>query len=44
MLEGPYPGGKWIYDQASKFNFNTEEDISFPRIYLKKNEFNFSFS
>ncbi len=41
MLGGPYPGGKWIWDKAKlwkKMNFD------FPRIWLKKKEFNFSFS
>ena len=42
MLWWPYPGGKWVGDFATKHNH--ESNFSFPRIYLKKNEFNFSFS
>lgn len=71
MLNGPYPGGRWIYETSKKFRVNSEQwknnlisevyfqsfdnhqsfpqiskniPISFPRIWLKKNEFNFSFS
>jgi len=50
MLWWPYPWWKWIYETAKQFQLNSEkwivksENISFPRIYLKKDEFNFSFS
>ena len=52
MLWWPYPGWKWIYEKALKIenegrlekNEKYLEKISFPRVFLKKNEFNFSFS
>jgi len=53
MLWWPYPWWRWIYEKA-KMKVDVEEkvnwkslqnlEISFPRIWLKKNEFNFSFS
>ncbi|HMT01451.1 MAG TPA: tRNA (adenosine(37)-N6)-threonylcarbamoyltransferase complex transferase subunit TsaD [Candidatus Absconditabacterales bacterium] len=42
MLGGPYPGGKRISDLATLGKINPE--ISFKRIFLKSDEFNFSFS
>jgi len=42
MLGGPYPWWKWISDKADLHNWNDEN--TFPRIWLKKDEFNFSFS
>ena len=42
MLWWPYPWWKWIWDKASLNK--KESEFNFPRIYLKKNEFNFSFS
>ena len=46
MLWWPYPGGKRIYEKSilNKKNTHKINDIYFPRIRLKKNEFNFSFS
>jgi N6-L-threonylcarbamoyladenine synthase len=41
MLNLGYPGGKVISDLASDGN---PDKIKFPRPYLDKNEFNFSFS
>lgn len=41
LLRWPYPWGKWIWDMAESWN---KMDFDFPRIFLKKNEFNFSFS
>ncbi len=41
LLWWPYPGGAWIWEKASNWK---KMDFDFPRIYLKKNEFNFSFS
>ncbi len=43
MLGWPYPGWKWIFDLAKNYNFK-DYGIKFPRIWLKKNEFLFSFS
>lgn len=42
MLGGPYPGGAWIGQQASKGK--QRDDIHFKRIFLSKHEYNFSFS
>ncbi len=42
MLGGPYPWGKRISDLATLWKINPE--ISFKRIFLKSDEFNFSFS
>ena len=42
MLGWPYPWWKWISDKANLYNWNNEN--IFPRIWLKKDEFNFSFS
>lgn len=42
MLGGPYPWGRRISDLALKGKPNP--DISFKRIFLKSDEFNFSFS
>ena len=43
MLQGPYPWWKRIYDKAKTCKKKNLE-FSFPRVWLKKNEFNFSFS
>jgi len=47
MLWWPYPWWKWIYDKSKLLITNDEwlnENFEFSRIWLKKNEFNFSFS
>jgi len=41
MLDWPYPGGEWIWNKAKLWK---KMDFDFPRIWLKKAEFNFSFS
>lgn len=41
MLGWPYPGWKRIWDKAKLWK---KMDFDFPRIWLKKKEFNFSFS
>ena len=41
LLWWPYPGWAWIRDKAQKWK---KMDFNFPRIFLKKNVFNFSFS
>ena len=44
MLNWPYPWWWWISDLSDNYKNNIDEDIKFPRIWLKKDEFNFSFS
>lgn len=41
LLWWPYPWWKWIWEKAKK---GKKQDFDFPRIFLKKDEFNFSFS
>ncbi len=41
MLWGPYPWGFWIWQQANSWG---KSDISFSRIFLDKNVYDFSFS
>ncbi len=42
MLGGPYPGGQRIAEKAAKWKPN--DDIQFKRIFLSKENFEFSFS
>lgn len=42
MLWGPYPGGQWISEYALKGKPN--KDVEFKRIFLSKENFEFSFS
>lgn len=42
MLGGPYPGWQWIAEHALKWKPN--DDVKFNRIFLSKDEFEFSFS
>jgi tRNA A37 threonylcarbamoyltransferase TsaD len=48
MLGGPYPGGVWISEKAKKYTESETHDespkITFKRIFLSKDGFNFSFS
>jgi len=49
MLWWPYPWWKWISEKSLIYQESSEKgivnsEVSFPRIYLKKDEFNFSFS
>lgn len=42
MLGGPYPGGQRIWEKALQGKVNA--DVEFKRIFLSKDEFEFSFS
>jgi N6-L-threonylcarbamoyladenine synthase len=42
MLGGPYPGWAWIGEKAAQWK--PRDDIQFKRIFLSKEEYNFSFS
>jgi len=42
MLWWPYPGWVWISENAEKWKYN--EMVKFNRIFLKSDEYNFSFS
>ena len=42
MLGGPYPGGQWIGEKALQGKPNS--DVEFKRIFLSKENFEFSFS
>ncbi len=42
MLGGPYPGGQWIGEKALQGKHNS--DVEFKRIFLSKDNFEFSFS
>ena len=42
MLGGPYPGGQWIWEKALQWKPNS--DVEFKRIFLSKDDFEFSFS
>ena len=48
MLGGPYPGGVWISEHAKKYSESETHDesqkVTFKRIFLSKEWFNFSFS
>jgi N6-L-threonylcarbamoyladenine synthase len=42
MLGGPYPGGRWIDDKAAQWKAN--DLVAYKRIFLSKDEYDFSFS
>jgi N6-L-threonylcarbamoyladenine synthase len=44
MLKLPYPGGKYIEQEAAKYDCSLGDTIKFPRPILNKNGANFSFS